>query len=72
MRSTRNDGITPAIRNQAEFFNSIQTFRTRIMALISLGVWCAKDRCESQARFRPFATGRHETKEPGSQEFDPG
>jgi hypothetical protein len=28
MRSTQNDGITPANRNQAEFFNSILDFRT--------------------------------------------
>jgi hypothetical protein len=33
---------------------------------------CAKDSRESQARFRAFATGRHETKKPGSQQFDPG
>jgi hypothetical protein len=47
---------------EKEFFNSIQAFRPRIVALISLGVLCAKDGCESQARSRPFAAGPHEMK----------
>ena len=49
-----------------------QTFCSKVLALISLGVLRAKDSCESQARYRPLAAGAHEMKRPGSWGFDPG
>jgi hypothetical protein len=41
-----------------------QTFCSKVLALISLGVLRAKDSCESQARYRPLAAGAHEMKRP--------
>jgi len=50
----------------------LQTFCSNLLALISFGVLRAKDSYESQARYRLFAAGAHEMKEPGSWRFDPG